>query len=103
MATKEILQSLANQLQTVAQQVQTVESQVKEIQGTLEALSSQEDGRSIFRQVGPLLLEVEDRDALQSDLEKSKDTLSAHLKRLKLRESELRDTYEEQVKAFESA
>ncbi len=103
MATKEILQSLANQLQTVAQQVQSVDSQVKEIQGTLEALSSQEDGRQIFRQVGPLLLEVEDRAALKVDLEKSQDTLNAHLKRLKLRESELRDTYEEQVKEFESA
>ena len=103
MATKEILQSLANQLQTVAQQVQTVESQVKEIQGTLEALSSQTDERPIFRQVGPLLLEVDDRDELRIDLGKSEGTLSAHLKRLKLRESELRDTYEQQVKEFESA
>ena len=98
----EALKLVAQELQAVMSQIQTVNSQISELSMTLEALSSQDPERPVYRAVGSLLLEVSDRDYLKSDIETSRNSFQTHMDRLSERESELRENYEELVKSFES-
>ena len=100
--TRETIQRLAAQLQNIMQQIQTVETQMREIETTLGALESQDPDRPVYRQVGPLLLEVDDRSALKKELEQSRITLDEHLVRIQGTEKELRVAYESAVKTFEA-
>ena len=98
----ESLKLVAQELQAVMSQIQTVNSQISELTMTLEALSTQDPDKPVYRAVGSLLLEVADRNSLNSDIEASKNSFQTHLERLSERESELRESYEELVKSFES-
>tara|TARA_B100000745_G_scaffold128315_1_gene83653 strand:- start:220 stop:543 length:324 start_codon:yes stop_codon:yes gene_type:complete len=96
------LQAVAQDLQLTRSQLQAVTAQVNEISLTIEALSTQESSRPVFRAVGNLLLEVDDRKALTKELEDSKSTFKSHADRLVERESALVSQYEQMVKAFEA-
>tara|TARA_B100000900_G_scaffold390782_1_gene384801 strand:+ start:1017 stop:1325 length:309 start_codon:yes stop_codon:yes gene_type:complete len=91
------VQLLAQELQLSRNQIQTVSTQINELSLTLESLSKQDKNRPVFRAVGNLLLEVEDRDALITELSASKETFSSHLERMIERENELRKQYESAV------
>ena len=95
------LQIIVTELQNCVQQIAAVEGQVKELETTLKLLANQDPERSIYRQSGPLLLEVSDRESLSDDLAKSVETLSEHTSRLTQQEATLREQYEEIVKQFE--
>ncbi len=97
------LQLVVSELQNVAQQVASVDGQIKELEGTKELLSTQEAGRAVYRQSGPLLLEVADRETLLEDIHKSVVTLQGHLKALTEMESELRTQYDAIVNQFEGS
>jgi len=100
--TAQDLQTVAQDLQLTRSQLQAVTAQVNEISLTIEALSTQESSRPVFRAVGNLLLEVDDRKALTKELEDSKSTFKSHADRLVERESALVSQYEQMVKAFEA-
>ena len=87
----------------VSQQLVSVQTQVRELEGTIEHLSNQIEGNSIFQQVGPLLVEVDDIGALNNSLVETSKQLSEHAEKLSAREGELRTAYEDAVKQFESA
>ena len=89
------LQSLVQELQLLRGQIQSLTSQFNEISLTIEALKEQLPERAVYRALGGVLLEVEDRDSLSNDLESSKETIEAHLKSLSARESELIAQYNE--------
>ena len=89
------LQSLVQELQLLRGQIQSLTSQFNEISLTIEALKDQLPERAIYRALGGVLLEVEDRDSLSDDLESSKETIEAHLQSLGARESELIAQYNE--------
>ena len=97
------LEQIVQELQMVAQQVVSIQTQVRELQGTIDHLANQVEGNSIFQQVGPLLVEVDDIDALSRSLKETCQQLSEHAEKLSARESELRTAYESAVKQFESA
>jgi len=97
------LEQVVQELQMVAQQLVSVQTQVRELQGTIEHISNQIEGNSIFQQVGPLLVEVDDIDRLNESLEETCRQLSDHAEKLSVREGELRTAYESAVKQFESA
>ena len=99
---RERIQMLAGQLQNTMQQVQTVDTQIREIQATISALEVQDKSRPVYRQIGPLLLEVEDRIVLKDELESSMNTLSEHLQKLQQSEIEIRELYEQAINSFES-
>ena len=99
---RERIQMLAGQLQNTMQQVQTVDTQIREIQATITALEIQDESRPVYRQIGPLLLEVEDRIVLKDELESSMNTLSEHLQKLQQPETEIRELYEQAINSFES-
>jgi len=99
--TAQDLQAVAQELQLTRSQLQAVSGQVSEISLTLEALASQIPSRPVFRAVGNLLLEVDDRQALADELDESKLAFENHAGRLTERESALVSQYEEMAKTFE--
>ena len=101
-ATAQELQALAQELQLVRSQIQALSSQISEISITVEALDTQDLNRPVYRAVGNLLLEVEDRDALTTELEDSRNAFVEHSAKLEERESNLVSQYEELVKSFEN-
>jgi chaperonin cofactor prefoldin len=86
-----------------AQRVATVKAQINELEGTLDSLATQEEDRPVYRQSGPILLEVGDREALAEDLRNSIEQLSEHATRIEAKETSLREQYESIVKKFEGA
>ena len=79
------LQSLVQELQLLRGQIQSLTSQFNEISLTIEALKEQSPERAVYRALGGVLLEVEDRDSLSNDLKSSKETIEAHLQSLSAR------------------
>jgi len=100
-STEEI-QSLARELQILRNQIQTISSQYSEYGITVEALSNQDPERPVYRSLGNILLEVDDRDSLESELKDAQDPLKEHLSRLVEREESIRKRYEEMAEIFES-
>jgi len=94
------IQALVQELQLSRNQIQTVSTQINEISLTLESLSKQEKNRPVFRAVGNLLLEVDDRDDLVRELSMSKETFESHLQRMVERENELRTQYDSAVSSM---
>ena len=95
------MQVLVQELQLSRNQIQTVSTQINEISLTLESLSKQDKNRPVFRAVGNLLLEVDNRDELVKELSLSKDTFESHLQRMVERENELRSQYDSIVSSME--
>ena len=95
------MQALVQELQLARNQIQTVSTQINEISLTLESLSKQDKNRPVFRAVGNLLLEVDNRDELVKELSSSKDTFESHLQRMVERENELRSQYDSIVSSME--
>jgi chaperonin cofactor prefoldin len=89
------LQSLVQELQLLRGQIQSLTSQFNEISLTIEALKDQLPERAVYRALGGVLLEVDDRDSLSKDLESSKETIESHLQSLSARESEIIAQYNE--------
>ncbi len=96
------LQNLLQELQLVRSQIQTLTSQSNEISVTIEALKSQSPDRSVYRAIGGILLEVENREELDSDLVNSKNAIEEHLARLQSRENEIKNEYSEALKSLEN-
>ena len=97
------LEQIVQELQIVSQQLVSVQTQVRELETTIQHLSNQIEGNSVYQQVGPLLVEVDDLEALNSSLTETSTQLSEHAEILSKREGELRIAYENAVKQFESA
>ena len=97
------LEQIVQELQMVAQQLVSVQTQVRELEGTINHLSNQIEGNSIYQQVGPLLVEVDDIGVLRNSLEETSRQLTDHADKLSTRENELRTAYESAVKQFESS
>lgn len=87
------LQSMVQELQIIRGQIQSLTAQFNEVSLTIEALNNQSPDRSVYRALGGVLLEVEDRESLANDLASTKETLEIHLGNLNEREEELRDQY----------
>ena len=101
--TTEEIQSLARELQILRSQIQTISSQSSEYAITVEALSKQDPERPVYRSLGNILLEVDDRESLESELNEAQEALNEHLARLVEREESIRKKYEEMVESFERA
>lgn len=102
-ATREALQAVVQELQLITQQVQQVTAQERELATTLETLGKQSPDRPVYRQQGPLLLEVDDREALVAELDDGRSRLVDLQDRLGTREQELRARYEALVKEAEGS
>ena len=91
----EQLQMVVAEVLAARQQVSSVRAQVQELEGTVEAVKNQPDGLSLHRQLGGVLIEVSDRDALVAELTETLAALRVHLERFAEREKQLVQTYDE--------
>ena len=98
----EALKAVAQDLQTTLAQMQNVTTQLSELTITIDALSTQNPSKPVYRAIGSLLLEVEDRESLKNDLEQSMSAFREHMDRLSSKEQELREKYDSLVTAYES-
>ena len=98
----ETLKAVAQELQTTLAQMQNVTTQLSELTITIDALSSQHPSKPVYRAIGSLLLEVEDRESLKNDLALAMNSFQEHMDRLSSKEKELREKYDGLVRAYES-
>lgn len=99
----ERLQSIVRELGIASQQLTNIQAQIREQSRALNALENQPESRAVFKQVGALLVEVEERSILIDELKETIERLSAHERRLASQEKELRETYESLVSKIEGA
>jgi chaperonin cofactor prefoldin len=102
MDNTEKLQNILRDIQATRQQSININSQIKEFEVTLEALSNQEEGKKIYRQIGALLFEVDDMKNMEEQLISSIETLKEHLSLMEKQDQELKEKYEEIVSEIEN-
>ncbi len=87
-------QQLQQQLQVVAAQRVQLETNLREIDLTLEELGKAGKKTVIYRSIGALLIEAEDRKALQAELEEHKEALGIRIEALKKQEKTLSERFQ---------
>ena len=95
------IQALARELQSLRGQIQTISSQCSEYGITIESLAAQDPSKPVYRSLGNILLEVDDREILLEELRSAEEALKDHLARLVEREESIRASYEEMAEQFE--
>ena len=95
------LQIVVAEVQAARQQVASLNAQVREIEGTIEAIKEQPEDMALHRQMGSILIEVEDRKKLLADLEKTLAEMKEAVESVAEREKELISTYEQLKQSLE--
>lgn len=98
MEQAQALQMVVAEVQNARQQVAQINAQVRELEGTIAAVDSQPEDLALHRQMGAVLVEVEDREQLKFDLKSTLEQLKEALKTISAKEAELISTYD-QLKA----
>tara|TARA_B110000438_G_scaffold259808_1_gene269463 strand:+ start:250 stop:564 length:315 start_codon:yes stop_codon:yes gene_type:complete len=101
MSDTERLQHVLRDIQATRQQLMTTTSQIREFEVTLEALSKQEEDKKVYRQIGALLFEVDNRENMEDQLISSIKTLNEHLIQLEKQDGDLKQIYEKTVSEIE--
>ncbi len=95
------LQMVVAEVQAARQQVASLNAQVREIEGTVEAVKEQPEDMALHRQMGSILVEVEDREKLLEDLEQTLAQMKEAVEVVTEREKELISTYEQLKNSLE--
>lgn len=95
------LQIVVGEVQTVRQQIASLNAQVRELEGTIVAVEKQPEELSLHRQMGSILIEVEDREQLMSDLKLTLEQMSKAVESMLMREKELVETYDKLKQSLE--
>ena len=103
MDNSEKLQATLRDLQATRQQSMTLSSQIKEFEVTLDALNKQDITKKVYRQIGALLFEVEDKDEMKDQLISSIETLKEHLLLMEKQDKELKQKYDLLVSEIENS
>ncbi|MDP6864357.1 MAG: prefoldin subunit [Candidatus Poseidoniaceae archaeon] len=101
MEQAQALQMVVAEVQNARQQVAQINAQVRELEGTIAAVDSQPEDLALHRQMGAVLVEVEDREQLKLDLESTLEQLKEALKTISAKEAELISTYDQLKAALE--
>lgn len=91
----EQLQVVVNEVQSARQQLANLRAQVLELETTLESVKKQPDHLALHQQMGGVMVEVSDREALGKELQETLTALREHLERFAGREAELLATYDQ--------
>ena len=103
MSDMEQFQIVVSEIQSIRQQMAGLNAQIIELTATSDAVTNQPEDLALHQQLGGVLIEVADRDALIKVLDNDIKTLTQHLNRLQSREGELIDSYEELKKVLEGS
>lgn len=85
-------QQTQQQLQAVSTQRIQMEGQKRELQRTVDELAIAKG--DIYKNVGALMVKVDDKDKLKADLEESLETMDIRVKGLERQEKSLRERYD---------
>lgn len=88
-------QQLQQQLQMIMSQKQQLEVKSKDLERALDEVNRLEDETPVYKEVGEILVQVEDKEELISELEDDKESTDVRLKSLKGKEEKLRDQFKE--------
>lgn len=94
-------QQLQQQLQAVTSQKIQMEAQLKEIERTMEELDKATG--DVYKNVGSLMIKVNDKEPVKMELEESKETLEVRIKSMGRQEKNLRDKYTEMQNTINAA
>ena len=86
-------EQLKQQLQMVISQRGEMEARKREVAMSIEALKGHKGG-DVFRQVGGLLLKVDDIEALRKDLEEEAETMEVRVSSMEKQEAQIKQMYE---------
>jgi len=88
-------QQLQQQLQMIMSQKQQLEVKSKDLERALDEVNRLEEETPVYKEVGEILVQVEDKEELISELEDDKESTDVRLKSLKSKEEKLRDQFKE--------
>lgn len=88
-------QQLQQQLQMIMSQKQQLEAKSKDLERALDEINRIEGETPVYKEVGEILVQVEDKEELISELEDDKESTDVRLKSLKSKEEKLRDQFKE--------
>jgi len=88
-------QQLQQQLQMIMSQKQQLEVKSKDLERALDEINRLEKETPVYKEVGEILVQVEDKEELISELEDDKESTDVRLKSLKSKEEKLRDQFKE--------
>tara|TARA_B100001094_G_C17628624_1_gene529419 strand:- start:43 stop:351 length:309 start_codon:yes stop_codon:yes gene_type:complete len=95
------LQMVVAEVQAARQQVASLNAQLRELEGTVTAVKNQPDDMALHRQMGTILIEVDDRKQLLEDLEETLVQMRSAVSTMADREAELIATYEKLKQSLE--
>lgn len=95
------LQIVVGEVQAVRQQIASLNAQVRELEGTIIAVDKQPDDLALHRQMGSILIEVEDREQLMKDLKLTLNQMASAVESMSQREKELVETYDKLKESLE--
>jgi len=95
------LQMVVTEVQSARQQVASLNAQLRELEGTVTAVKNQPENMALHRQMGTVLVEVDDRNQLLEDLEATLVQMTAAVAKMAEREAELVSTYEKLKQSLE--
>lgn len=101
MESAQQLQMVVAEVQAARQQVASLNAQVRELEGTISAVKQQPEEMALHRQMGTILIEVEDRVQLLSDLEMTLEQMRSAVETMAKREAELVATYDKLKQSLE--
>ena len=78
-----------------------MEAQLKEVERTMEELDKATG--DVYKNVGSLMIKVDDKEAVKMDLEESKETLEVRIKSMERQENNLREKYTEMQNTINAA
>jgi len=87
-------QQLTQQIQMVTTQKIQLESQAKELDRTVQELEKTAEDSAVFKNVGTLLVQVRDRQALLTELKEQKETVEVRVKTLERQDKHLRERHQ---------
>ncbi len=88
-------QQLQQQLQMIMSQKQQLEAKSKDLERALDEVNRLEEETPVYKEVGEILVQVENKEELISELEDDKESTDVRLKSLKSKEEKLRDQFKD--------
>lgn len=96
-------QQLQQQLQLLGSQRLQLDAKLREVDGTLEELARLSSDATVYKSIGVLLVQTNDREALKKELEEHKETLTIRIKAIQKQEKSLSERYEDLQQKIQTA
>ena len=94
-------QDMQAQIEQVASQRYQIDMKVKELEKTLKELSAVGTDVPVYKNVGPVIYKVDDKEKLVADLEEQKELSQMRLKTLENQQKSLEEKYKDLEQAIQ--